>query len=205
MKPRKAGSTRSPTVSVGEERGLANWPAMRPSFTTGTPEPYVNTTAICRMTFSLSLIESAEKPSKDSAQSPACSRKARPSATSPNAAVNRRASPANTSGGRAARRLRTSSTRPSSGHSGCWLTGRARQVLGVQEAVTPYSLRNCRGGHERKDAEGDLGGQGDHRARAVDALHLEDAVDDLLEVLVGAGHDPAVQIAGPGGGVGLEH
>ncbi len=26
-------------VSVGEERGLANWPAIRPIFTVGTPLP----------------------------------------------------------------------------------------------------------------------------------------------------------------------
>ena len=44
---------------------------------------------------------SAEKASKDSAQSPACSRNARPSATWPRAAVRLRASPANTSGGQA--------------------------------------------------------------------------------------------------------
>ena len=42
---------------------------------------------------------SAEKASKDSAQSPAWSRNARPSATWPRAAVRLRASPANTSGG----------------------------------------------------------------------------------------------------------
>ena len=37
MWPRNDGSTRSPIVSVGDERGLANWPAMRPTFTVGTP------------------------------------------------------------------------------------------------------------------------------------------------------------------------
>ena len=46
-----------------------------------------------------SRIESAENASKDSAQSPACSRKASPSATRPRSAVSARASPANTSGG----------------------------------------------------------------------------------------------------------
>ena len=33
----EAGQLVSPTSSVGDERGLANWPAMRPTFTTGTP------------------------------------------------------------------------------------------------------------------------------------------------------------------------
>ena len=42
---------------------------------------------------------SAEKDSKDSAQSPAWSRKACPAATEPRAVVRCRASPANTSGG----------------------------------------------------------------------------------------------------------
>ncbi len=34
---------------MSDERGLANWPAMRPIFTTGMPPPKVSTTAICRM------------------------------------------------------------------------------------------------------------------------------------------------------------
>jgi len=37
MWPRNDGSSSSPWRSVGLERGLANWPAMRPTFTTGTP------------------------------------------------------------------------------------------------------------------------------------------------------------------------
>ena len=37
-------------VSVSDERGLANWPAMRPTFTTGEPPAKVSTTAICRNT-----------------------------------------------------------------------------------------------------------------------------------------------------------
>ena len=49
------------TISSGAERGLANWPAMRPTLTTGVPVPYVSTTAICRMTLSLSRMLSAVK------------------------------------------------------------------------------------------------------------------------------------------------
>jgi hypothetical protein len=81
MWPRNDGSSTAPMVSVPAERGLANCPAMRPTFTTGTPEEYISTTAICRMTLSLSRMVSAEKESNDSAQSPACSRKASPRET----------------------------------------------------------------------------------------------------------------------------
>ncbi len=38
MWPRNDGSSVSSLVSVGLERGLANCPAMRPTFTVGTPE-----------------------------------------------------------------------------------------------------------------------------------------------------------------------
>ena len=92
--------------SVGLERGLANWPAMRPTLTTGTPIEYVITTAICRMTRSFSRMLSAENSSKLSAQSPAWSRKASPAATWASDACSERASPANTSGGKPASVLR---------------------------------------------------------------------------------------------------
>ena len=39
MSPRNDGSSMPSRVSVGDERGLANWPAMRPIFTVGTPLP----------------------------------------------------------------------------------------------------------------------------------------------------------------------
>ena len=58
-----------------------NCPAIRPTFTVGTPVLYVSATAICRITLSLSRIESAENASKLSAQSPAWSRNPSPSAT----------------------------------------------------------------------------------------------------------------------------
>ncbi len=38
MWPRNEGSSTPSTVSVAFDRGLANCPAMRPTFTTGTPE-----------------------------------------------------------------------------------------------------------------------------------------------------------------------
>src|SRR6478735_6220516 len=46
MSPRYAGRVTSPRVSVSLERGLANWPAMRPILTMGIDAPYVSTTAI---------------------------------------------------------------------------------------------------------------------------------------------------------------
>ena len=87
MWPRKLGSPTPSTVSIAEERGLANWPAMRPTFTAGTPVEYVSTTAIWRITLRRSRMESAENASKDSAQSPPWSRNAWPVATRPSSVV----------------------------------------------------------------------------------------------------------------------
>ena len=99
MWPRNDGISSSPIRSVSAERGLANWPAMRPTFTTGTPIEYVSTIAIWRITRNFSRMPSAEKSSKLSAQSPAWSRKAFPAATLARPACSDRASPAKTSGG----------------------------------------------------------------------------------------------------------
>ncbi len=109
------------------ERGLANWPAMRPTFTTGTPAAYVSATAICRMILSLSRIESAVKSAKDSAQSPACRRNASPLATAESCAVRWRASPAKTSGGSVASRASAFFNASASGQSGCCAAGNFRQ------------------------------------------------------------------------------
>ena len=78
---------------------MANWPAMRPTFTTGWPPAKVSTTAICRISLKVSRMLSAWNSLKLSAQSPPCSRKALPSATLPSSSFSRRASPAKTSGG----------------------------------------------------------------------------------------------------------
>jgi hypothetical protein len=119
MWPRNEASSSSPTRSVGDVRGFTNWPAIRPTFTTGSVAPNVSTAAIWSMIFSFSRIAIAEKTSKDSTQSPAWRRKARPAATSASASRSARASPANTSGGIAASRARTASTRSGFGQSGC--------------------------------------------------------------------------------------
>jgi hypothetical protein len=112
-------------VSVLALLGLANWPAMRPTLTTGTPDPYVSTTAIWRMTRSLSRMLSALKSWKDSAQSPAWSRNALPAATSASVDVRARASPANTNGGMVESCLSERSSAASSGQSGCCAAGRS--------------------------------------------------------------------------------
>ena len=99
MSPRYDGSVMSPCVSVSDDRGLANCPAMRPIFTTGSEAPKVSTTAICSSTRNVSRMMLAVNSEKLSAQSPPCSTNALPSAASARCAFSRRASPANTSGG----------------------------------------------------------------------------------------------------------
>ncbi len=94
-----AGQLDAADTSVSAERGLANWPAMRPSFTTGSFDAQVSTTAIWRMTRKVSRMLFALCSAKLSAQSPPWSRKPRPAATSASSAVRLRASPAKTSGG----------------------------------------------------------------------------------------------------------
>ena len=87
---------------MSAERGLANWPAIRPIFTTGMPAPKVSTTAICSSTRKESRILSAWKSANASAQSPPWSTKPRPAQTSASRSLSVRASPANTSGGQVA-------------------------------------------------------------------------------------------------------
>src|SRR5689334_7129868 len=84
------------------------------------------------MIFSFSRIVTAEKSPNDSAQSPACSRKPRPAATSASAACRLRASPAKTSGGIPKSCSRTSRAWSASGHSGCCSAGIERHDAGDQ-------------------------------------------------------------------------
>ena len=107
--PRNDGSSTPSTYSVGAERGFVNCPAIRPTLTTGSVAPYVSTADIWRSTLRRSRIATAETCRNDSAQSPACRRKARPSTASPSARRSARASPAKTSGGSCPRRSRTAS------------------------------------------------------------------------------------------------
>ena len=78
---------------------MANWPAMRPTFTTGQAAPKVSTTAIWSTTRKVSRMLSGWNSAKLSAQSPPWSRKESPAATLASARFRLRASPAKTSGG----------------------------------------------------------------------------------------------------------
>ena len=98
------------------------------------------------MTFSLSRMASALNSVNDSAQSPACSTKARPSAAWPRARVRWRASPAKTSGGRLLSWAWTRLSSASSGHTGCWAAGRRPPRVGgprrrERVAVPPHQRK----------------------------------------------------------------
>src|SRR5579859_4270573 len=132
MSPRYEGSVTPPCVSVSEDRGLANCPAMRPIFTTGSEAPNVSTTAICNSTRNVSRMMLAVKSEKLSAQSPPCSTNALPSAAVARCAFSRRASPANTRGGYLPSRASMASSFAGSGYVGTWRIGQSRQESGVQ-------------------------------------------------------------------------
>ena len=83
-------------------------------------------------------MESAEKSANDSAQSPACSRKASPLATAASCAVRWRDSPAKTSGGRVASRASAFFSASASGQSGCCAAGNFRQDAALQEEVSGW-------------------------------------------------------------------
>ncbi len=140
MWPRKLGMSVSPTRSVASERGFVNWPAIRPTLTTGSVAPYVSTADICSMIFSFSRMRMVEISLNDSTQSPAWSRKARPSITLASESRSARASPAKTSGGLAFRRSTAATATAGSGHSGCWSARSSRQEAGDHvEGVTAIS------------------------------------------------------------------
>src|SRR5215467_10257200 len=87
---------------------------------------------------------------KASAQSPPCSRKPSPAATRPSALFRLRASPANTSGGKLARRRSTELSASWSGYSGTWAIGFCRQLSRVQRSgidrpPRPFNPRCGRG------------------------------------------------------------
>ena len=112
----------SPRVSKSFERGLANWPAMRPTFTTGKLEWYCRTAAICKIVLMRLRIESAVAAANVSAQSPPCNQNARPAAASATFAFKSSHSPAKTSGGndfRSATAFFTLSPSTPPGHCGC--------------------------------------------------------------------------------------
>lgn len=125
---------------------MANCPAMRPTFTTGEPPENVRTTAICRNTRNSSRMWLAPCSEKLSAQSPPCSRKAWPAATSASARFSLSASPAKTSGGYEATLASTSARSALSGYSGTWMIGFDLQLSGDQgAAMTAFSVTRVRG------------------------------------------------------------
>src|SRR5438067_7423560 len=75
-------------------------------------------------------MESAERVSNDSAQSPACRTKAAPRPASASAALRARASPANTSGGSPRSSSSALASASVSRHSGCWSACRLCQESG---------------------------------------------------------------------------
>src|SRR5689334_9270777 len=143
--PRYDGSVTPSRVSSPELRGLAYWPAIRPTFTTGTLAAYCRTTDICSSTRSLARMFSAVTPSNVSAQSPPWSRNASPRATAPTFSVRSSHSPANTSGGSLRSWLITCSSATGSGHSGCWsgLSPRSSSRLGTPGTTPSFNVANC--------------------------------------------------------------
>ena len=155
----------------------------------------MSATAICSTTFSLSRMASAPKSANDSAQSPACSRNARPWATSPRAAVSWRASPATTSGGRAASCASTRFSASSSGQRGL-LAGRAlpprRGVPGVHgTSVGRRRVGGALAGCRAPERLGLLGGTFDppHEGHLDAARRCRDALG-LDRVLLVVANDP---------------
>src|SRR6476646_9400594 len=93
------------------------------------------------MIFSFSRIRIVESSLKDSTQSPAWRRKARPSITFARLSRRLRASPAKTSGGLPFRRSSAAPAAAASGHSGCWSAVKSRQEEGDQvEEVTATAI-----------------------------------------------------------------
>ena len=158
------------------------------------------TTAIWRITRSLSRIELAEK-SNDSAQSPACRSTARPSATAVSESRSARASPAKTSGGSRRSRSRAPSSASGSGHSGCWAAGTGPPRAGRPGRVASErrdrqrsrSSKLCSGGYRYWPMPGPCGllagGQGPpaHLLQLLLGRHLLrhhrglDAVEEALQ------------------------
>jgi len=77
-----------PRTSVAAERGLANWPASRPSRITGRPDAAPSLCAIAATRLTIAALFSGENSAKLSAQSPPWSRKARPACASASIARN---------------------------------------------------------------------------------------------------------------------
>src|SRR3546814_13987870 len=82
MSPRYLGRVTPSRVSLSAERGLAYWPAKRPTRTTGRRMPCTSTRLICSSTLSRLEMTSELQSLQFSAQSPPCSRQRLPSSAS---------------------------------------------------------------------------------------------------------------------------
>ncbi|CAM5260881.1 hypothetical protein SVIOM342S_06598 [Streptomyces violaceorubidus] len=117
--PRYDGSRTPSRSSNVRDRGLANCPAIRPTFTTGSDAPWASTTAICSRVRSLPATDSCVAVANVSAQSPPWSSSASPRATAASRVRKVSHSAGKTSGGAAASFPVTSRSCSGSGHSGC--------------------------------------------------------------------------------------
>src|SRR5918998_2939877 len=166
MSPRYDGR---PRASVSDDRGLAYWPATRPTLTTGTLAPYVRTTAICSSVRVVLCRCGSVLRSKVSAQSPPWSRNALPWATSASRTRRSSTSLGATIGGTVDSVSRTASSAARSGHLGCWAAGRSRH----RSSPGSSSGRLTPRGYGRRPGSPARGGRR-HRAprSAEEDLHL---------------------------------
>src|SRR5215218_8224366 len=175
MSPRYEGR---PSASSSDERGLAYWPATRPTLTTGTLAPYVRTTAICSSVRVVLCRCGSVLRSKVSEQSPPWSRNALPCATSASRVRRSSTSVGATIGGTVESVARTASSAARSGHRGCWAAGRSRHR---SSPGSSSGRLTCRGYGDRPSAPEH--GDRRHRGLAEEDLHLGVALHrDQLEL-----------------------
>ena len=133
--PRKLGNDRPSRTSSLALRGLAYCPAIRPTRITGFLSPAVSTSDICSRILSFWTIISDWHSSKLSAQSPPCNRKALPCWARASLALSSSISQLVTSGGSFDNSATAACRRSGSLYSGCWLTWRFCQLVGLQSVI----------------------------------------------------------------------
>src|SRR5690606_11502740 len=119
---------------MSAERGLAYWPAKRPTRTTGSFSPCTSTRLICSSTLSRLEMTSELHSAKVSAQSPPCSRNRLPSCASASCCLSARISREVTSGGSARSSSRVAASASASGYVGICSACLLRQLDGDQSA-----------------------------------------------------------------------
>src|SRR5690606_32402880 len=126
---------------MSAERGLAYWPAKRPTLTTGRRRPWTSTRLICSSTLSRLEMVPDSQSLKFSAQSPPCSRKRLPSWASASCRLSAKISHEVTSGGSLRSSASVDSSASGSGYTGICSAVRERQLSGAQ---SPGRLTGCR-------------------------------------------------------------